>query len=144
MQGMKEELALYLQRLEALTLIEIQPISYANDQTLTYFYATPLVKDFVAVQVGIPTDFSHAQAGAYFQFVNQEINHYTYTDLEEAFGHYVMAGEKEAVNEIGNILCGFYYQKQLFSKAYFYGTTSEKMLNEQTHSRNSFAFRAYF
>ncbi|MEM0994653.1 MAG: CHAT domain-containing protein, partial [Bacteroidota bacterium] len=136
------ELALQLQSKTAnfqqlldLTLVEAHANHYQKNQNLTYYYVTPIVRQLLAENDSEKVAFDHRQAARYYEYADQNINHRNYSDLEEAYFHYYQIVAKAKVNEIGNILCGFYYRRQLFPLAWQYGQQVEQLLGAETHGR---------
>ena len=120
-----------LERLTALTLAERQQRPYENGRALTFYYVPPLVRDWLAEQPLPEAGFSQGQAGKYFEYMEKNVTHY-FPEYEEAFHHYHLAGDRKRVNEIGSRLCGFFYEKQLFQNAFFYGKQTEALVGEET------------
>ena len=132
MQQVSESLLPVLQRLQDLTLIEAQTVFFEKDHEGNYYYVPPLVEDFLRQQEAETVLFSHEQAGSYYQSLDKEINHQTYSDLEEAFWHFCQTTHNERIKEIGGKLCRFYSGKQIFTKALFYGINVEQKAGETT------------
>ncbi len=130
MQGVAGEVATHIERLVDVTLLEKQIVTYANETTLAYYYVTPLVRDYIAEQQIHPFEFSQAKAGEYFEYVDKNINHRTYSDLEEAFWHYNEGGEGNKLIEIGDVLCDFYFGQQVYPKSLYYGNEAIKYAKE--------------
>ena len=130
-----QEAELHLQPLIALTLLEAHNRPYANGQVLTYYYVTPIVRQLLQDNVQDTTTFNHTQAARYYEWINNNINHSDYTDLEEAFFHYYTVQNTKKVNIIGDILCQIYHDIQLFPIARQYGKQVEALLQEETHGR---------
>ena len=124
-----------LERLVQLTLLERQVEPLDTEQSLVYYYLTPLVHGMLEqVELERPA-FSEEKAGDYYYHVDKTINHRNYGDLQEAWQHYYAAGQKARVNEIGDVLCQFYYDTSQFQLSYFYGLSTEQLLGEATHDR---------
>ena len=119
-----------LQSLLNLTLIELHLLE--DDPELKVYYAPPLVKNLLAeAQFALP-DFSDLRAGAYFEYINAEINKKDYTDLEEAFEHYATTRDVEALNRCGLLLSDGYYNANLFAKALHYALYTYEVLKSAT------------
>jgi len=129
LQGYYEEYTA-LDRLNKLTLIEKQ-IHPAENEDLHYYYVPPLVRNFLAKQTQL-ISFDHEKAGHYFEYSDRDINQLNYTDLEEAFWNYVQIKKIDKVNKLGERLCNFYYEKQLFQQAYFFGIQTDEVCNGKT------------
>ncbi|MFN3175514.1 MAG: tetratricopeptide repeat protein [Phaeodactylibacter xiamenensis] len=124
-----------LERLVQLTLLERQEEPLDTEQSLLYYYLTPLVRGMLEqVELPLPA-FSEEKAGDYYYHIDKTVNHRNYSDLKEAWQHYYAAKRKERVNEIGDVLCHFYYGTSQFQLSYFYGLRTEELLGDDTHDR---------
>ncbi|WP_282777978.1 tetratricopeptide repeat protein [Phaeodactylibacter xiamenensis] len=124
-----------LERLVQLTLLERQEEPLDTEQSLEYYYLTPLVRGMLEqVELQRPV-FSEEKAGDYYYHIDKTVNHRNYSDLKEAWQHYYTAKRKERVNEIGDVLCHFYYGTSQFQLSYFYGLRTEELLGDATHDR---------
>ncbi|WP_421795404.1 tetratricopeptide repeat protein [Haliscomenobacter sp.] len=119
-----------LQRLQDLTLLEEHLLD--NEEAMRVYYVPPLIKNLLNETMVEMPDFSELQAGAYFEYVGQEINQRDYIDLEEAFDHYLTANDIKGINRCGVILCNGYYNANLFAKALHFALTAYKRLGENT------------
>jgi tetratricopeptide (TPR) repeat protein/CHAT domain-containing protein len=123
-----------LERLVQLTLLERQVEPLDTEQSLVYYYLTPLVRGMLEqVEMQRPV-FLEEKAGDYYYHQVKNVRN-TASDLQEAWQHYYAAGQKERVNEIGDVLCQFYYGTSQFQLSYYYGLSTEKLLREATHDR---------
>jgi tetratricopeptide (TPR) repeat protein len=120
-------LQVMLKKLFDLTLIEQHQIG--NDKQNAYFVA-PLVRDYLKEAKLIVSDFDHKQAGNYFNKQKNITNNVE--DTKEAYHHFYVAQDKEAINYYGNILCDYYFIKQIFRKSYDVGKQTEDFVGENT------------
>jgi tetratricopeptide (TPR) repeat protein len=116
-----------LKKLFDLTLIEQHQI---GDDKQTAYYVAPLVRNYLQEAHLITADFDHKRAGDYFDKRLDTTKHVE--DCEEAYYHYFTAQDKEEVNRYGCILCGHYFDKQTFRKAYDIGKQTEDFVGENT------------
>lgn len=119
------DLAGALAQLHNMTLIERQSSSY--------YYVAPLVRDWLATALPSDTAFDHDRAGAYYRQAGQQDPGRTPDDLIEAFWHYSLAGNKEQVNQVGLLLCNFFYDHSLHKAILQYASTVEVIAGEETH-----------
>jgi tetratricopeptide (TPR) repeat protein len=116
-----------LKRLFDLTLIEQHEI---GDDKVEAYYVAPLVRDFLHEAKLISLDFSHKEAGDYFD--KRKDTTKRVDDYEEAYYHYFAAKDKAQVNQYGRILCEHYYDKQIFHKVYNVGKQTEGFVGADT------------
>ena len=80
--------------------------------------------------------FNHQLAGDYHHYaVEAEVSEDTLSEYKEAFESYHIAKSVDPINEIGDILCNYYYQIQQFRIALNYGTRTEEIAGNKTHGR---------
>jgi tetratricopeptide (TPR) repeat protein len=119
-----------LSRLHQLTLMEksTHPAS-----ELVYYYVTPLIKELL--HKNLPERFTPAfspnAAGHYhlYAYHNYERN---IADYEEAFAHFLQAGNRGQVGELGLALSRLYYDASLYLKAFNFAFKSYDFLKEDT------------
>jgi tetratricopeptide (TPR) repeat protein len=123
-----------LERLVQLTLLERQVEPLDTEQSLVYYYLTPLMRGMLEqVEMQRPV-FSEEKAGDYYYHQVKNVKN-TASDWQEAWKHYYTAGQKARVNEIGDVLCQFYHDTSQFQLSYYYGLSTEELLRESTHDR---------
>jgi tetratricopeptide (TPR) repeat protein len=123
-----------LERLVQLTLLERQTEPLDTQQSLTYYYLTPLVRGMMEqVQMERPA-FVEEKAGDYYYYAVRNIQS-SVADGQEAWQHYYAAGQQARVNEIGDVLCTFYWNTSQFQLSYHYGLHTEQLLGQRTHDR---------
>lgn len=124
------ELGDILKQLTDKTLIEKHQIIYDNGTRFCYYCMTPIVRTLLG-RTDVPkVDFSHQKAGEYFEFIFKNISRNA-INPEAAYHHYCQIPNNDKVNQIGTILCQFYYDKQIFETALFYGKETERILEEK-------------
>jgi tetratricopeptide (TPR) repeat protein len=123
-----QDLKTKLHKLNSLTLIEI---SLDPENQKEYYYASPIVKDLIAMYEHSSLPFSHKQAGAYHFHIFSNMDP-SLTELEQAFYHFYEAKEEEHIENIGNILSRAYYNSSMFHNAFFYAMQVYEMLGEKT------------
>jgi hypothetical protein len=64
--------------------------------------------------------------------VDENINHETLTDLEEAFFHFLQAGDVEKGNKTGDLLSNFLYSNSQYQSALLVAGQTYDMCGEQT------------
>ncbi|MEO0896937.1 MAG: CHAT domain-containing protein [Bacteroidota bacterium] len=110
-------------RLVEFTLVEVH-LKTIGVESLTSYYIPPLVKEFLP-SYDIP--FSHDRAASYYEYAHEHLSSEATEELEEAFFHYVREENVSKVNELGNLLSGFYYQLQIFPLAYHFAITAYQL-----------------
>ncbi|MGB0930927.1 MAG: CHAT domain-containing protein [Chitinophagales bacterium] len=130
MQEHDLDYASILDLLQELTLLE--QYRDVEQLVLQYYYVTPLVKDLVkgAFEKEEGIGFSVEMAGRYHYWMDKEVNHKTYSDLEEAFDFFVEAKDRNKVNELGRILCFENKKLSQYFKSYKIGKQVYKLNGE--------------
>ncbi len=113
LQGFAEATKTKLQRLKELTLIQVY---WDRETDLIYYFMPPLVKNLLERQTDIENtseDF-HEKAGRYHYYMFHGIHAGNISDYEAAYHHFCRSANSARINEIGDKLSGFYYDRALF------------------------------
>jgi len=129
MQNPDKPFSKALTRLVNTTLIEVH--KKGNTEQF-FYYVTPIVRDLLAQNDLKPYSFSHEKAGRYFDYIIEE-QEGTIGEMEEAFYHYLVAENSEKVNDLGSKITVYYYDRQLFRNAYYYGINTENFLKKDVN-----------
>ena len=121
-----------LQKIVDLTLAEKQRGLDDKER----YYVMPLIKEWLKQVEGFAFAFNHQLAGDYHHYaVEAEVSEDTLSEYKEAFESYHIAKSVDPINEIGDLLCNYYYQIQQFRIALNYGTRTEEIAGNKTHGR---------
>lgn len=128
------DLSVHLTRLTNLTLIERHVVVHSKypDDPLTYYYVTPLVKEWL-LNSGLPgVNFDHIKAGKYYEHIYVNIFPKGQQELAEAFMHYLQAGDVDNLNLTADHLSQDYYEAALNDQALHYALQAEAVAGNET------------
>jgi len=107
------DVAATLAHLSGLTLAEKSTGSEGH----AFFYVPTLTRLLLERAEVIASDFSDQKAGEYYEYVDENINHTTLGDLQEAFFHFLQSKDLEKVNKTGGRLSNFLYNNSQYQNA---------------------------
>ena len=124
------EVAAQLERLSGLTLAE-----KTTDDLGNAFFYVPTLNRLLLERAGLEAnDFSDHRAGEYYEYTDENINHLTLGDLEEAFFHFLRAENVEKTNKTGDRLSNFLYNNSQFQRALLVAGQTFETCGESTAS----------
>ncbi len=118
-----------LRKVTELTLVEAQTGLDGRER----FYVMPLVRDLLKRQE-MDLVFDEKVAGDYHKYVvDSIITEDVLAELVEAFERYFTAKAISEINEVGYIICKYYYDVEQFRLSLAFGLCTEEVAREETH-----------
>jgi len=124
------DIATTLERLSGLTLAE----KSTGAEGHAFFYVPTLTRRLLEHAGVIASDFSDQKAGEYYDYVVENVTSLV-ADLEEAFFHFVQAGDIEKANKTGEQSIYFLCNNSQFQNALLVGLQTYETCREETAGR---------